>query len=140
MTVILCYDGSCGLCHHWVTFTLARDTEAIFRFCSLQSLNEESMREKYGDTIVVLTEEKEVLVKSSAALFILSKLKGIWPILAAIGMAIPKVLRDFGYERIAAIRRSLFKTPPQLCPIVPKEVRERFLMELSKEELQSLLP
>jgi predicted DCC family thiol-disulfide oxidoreductase YuxK len=68
-----------------------------------------------------------VLTRSSAVVAILDRLGGWWRVLAALLRAIPRPLRDLGYDAIAAVRKKLFATPTSSCPILPPTLRARFL-------------
>lgn len=124
------YDGSCGLCHRAVRFILAEDPRGeTFRFAALQGKTAEELLRPLGplpDSIVCLTDEGRVLVRSGAILFIMMRLGGYWRCLAAIGRLIPCFVRDAAYDGIARTRKRLFTNPKDLCPMMPKPLRERF--------------
>jgi predicted DCC family thiol-disulfide oxidoreductase YuxK len=126
------YDGHCGLCHRAVRFILAEDRAgSAFRFAPLQSEEfsarvSAAARSNLPDSLVVLTSEGMLLVRSSAVLHILGRLGGAWRVLGALGRAVPTGIRDWVYDGIARIRHRLFAAPPDACPIVPKHLRERF--------------
>jgi predicted DCC family thiol-disulfide oxidoreductase YuxK len=40
---------------------------------------------------------------------------------------LPRWLLDIGYDGVARIRKHLFAPPPGACPILPAELRGRFL-------------
>jgi predicted DCC family thiol-disulfide oxidoreductase YuxK len=126
------YDGHCALCHGTVKFVLRRDaSRAAFRFAPLQgetfqSRVPENQRVAAPDSIVVLTRAGSLLVRSDAILHILRGLGGVWRPIARIVAAIPRALRDAGYNFIARIRYRVFGTRDHLCPVVPPELRARF--------------
>jgi len=76
---------------------------------------------------VLVTTEGRVLVRSAAVLHILRRLGGPWAALAAVGSLVPRPLRDALYDLIARVRLRLFARPDDWCPLVPKELRARFL-------------
>jgi len=129
---MLFYDGHCGLCHNAVRFVLKHDKSGnAFRFASLQgSTFEEQIpaarRAGLPDSIVVLTREGAILVRSDAAVHILQRLGGIWKTLGGIASAIPRALRDGGYDLIARIRYRVFGRRDDVCPVAPPELRARF--------------
>ena len=129
---MLFYDGHCGLCHNAVRFVLKHDKSGnAFRFASLQgSTFEEQIpaarRAGLPDSIVVLTREGAILVRSDAAVHILQRLGGIWKTLGGIASAIPRALRDGGYDLIARIRYRVFGRRDDICPVAPPELRARF--------------
>jgi len=128
----LFYDGHCGLCHRSVKFVLRHDRSGqAFRFAPLQGetfLARVAAERRAGlpDSVVVLTRDGELLVRSAAFLHIFRRLRGGWGTLAAVLGVIPRGLRDFLYDFIARIRYRVFGTREDLCPIVPAELRERF--------------
>jgi predicted DCC family thiol-disulfide oxidoreductase YuxK len=128
----LFYDGHCGLCHRAVIFVLKYDrTGKAFRFAPLQGETFATSvpvgrRAGLPDSIVVETTDGALLVRSSAFIHILRRLGGGWRILAAILAAIPRPLRDAGYDFIAGIRYSIFGRRDEVCPIVPPDLRARF--------------
>lgn len=131
----LLYDGMCGLCHRAVMFILRHDvSEMAFNFMPLQSdrldtiLPEGMDREELPDSMVIVTQRGEVLMKSDAALYIGERMGGIWRILGLLGKRVPAGLRDNIYDLIARIRHRLFAKPQDLCPVPPMRVRGRFEM------------
>jgi predicted DCC family thiol-disulfide oxidoreductase YuxK len=129
---LIFYDGHCGLCHRTVQFVLGHDSSGTaFRFAPLQGETflrrvPASRRAGLPDSIVVLTEQGSLLVRSDALLHILRRLGGGWKFLAAILGVIPRPLRDAAYDFVARIRYSIFGKREDLCPIVPSELRARF--------------
>lgn len=102
-----------------------------FRFAPLQGETFQARvavarRAGLPDSVVVLTRDGELLVRSAAFLHILRRLGGGWEVLAAVLGVIPRGLRDFVYDFIARIRYRVFGTREDLCPIVPAELRARF--------------
>ena len=129
----LFYDGNCGLCHRWVRLGLAEDRSGrLLRFSPIgsdtfNSLVSETDRQNLPDSIIVVKHDETLLVRSDAVLYILRALGGVWQVIGAVLLVVPKPLRDLAYDLIARIRHSLFKSPPDLCPIIPKELRDRFI-------------
>ena len=78
------YDGSCGLCHWAVRFVIGEDlSERKFQFAPLggkafESLIPSARQVGLPDSLVVLTAEGLVLVRSGAAIHILRRLGGVW--------------------------------------------------------------
>ena len=130
---ILFYDGHCALCHGAVKFVLKRDrTGAAFRFAPLQGSTfveklSPSQRAGLPDSVIVLTNEGQLLTRSDAFLHILRRLGGGWRPLAGMFSIVPRALRDAVYNFIARIRYSIFGRKDDLCPIMPPNLRERFL-------------
>jgi predicted DCC family thiol-disulfide oxidoreductase YuxK len=127
------YDGHCGLCHRSVRFILAEDrTGEAFRFAPLDSDTfrtafSESARATLPDSLIVQTTDGTILTRSSAVLHVLQRLGGLWWMLDNIAQLIPLTLRDRIYDGIARIRYQLFQAPAESCPIVPANLRMRFM-------------
>jgi predicted DCC family thiol-disulfide oxidoreductase YuxK len=132
-TETLFYDGHCGLCHSAVKFVLKHDrTGTAFYFAPLQgrTFREKILEDRRAglpDSIVVLTARGTLLTRSDAFLHICRRLGGGWRMLAAILSIVPRGLRDAVYNFIARIRYRIFGRRDELCPIVPTELRARFL-------------
>ena len=125
------YDGNCGLCHGAVRFVLAEDGSERFLFAALQSeafakAVSENNRSKLPDSIVIVCEDGKLLMRSEAILYIMKRLGGLWRLIAAVFALIPRLLRDFVYDKVAEIRYRLFPKPPDLCPLMPVNLRSRF--------------
>ncbi|MGH9772919.1 MAG: thiol-disulfide oxidoreductase DCC family protein [Candidatus Acidiferrales bacterium] len=129
---LLFYDGHCGLCHRTVKFVIARDGSGkLFRFAPLQgptfkALVPTSRRAGLPDSLMVLTQEDALLVRSDAVLHILRRLGGGWKIVAAAVAVVPRPIRDAAYYYIARIRYGVVGRRDDLCPVVPAELRARF--------------
>lgn len=132
MNPILFYDGGCGLCHGAVLFVLKRDKAAVFRFAPLQggTLLEQvpaDIRETLPDSLVLREPDGRLFVRSSAVVALLGRLGPFWRSMGALLWVIPRPLRDLGYDWVAKVRHRLFKKPDDACPLVPEELRGRFL-------------
>jgi predicted DCC family thiol-disulfide oxidoreductase YuxK len=106
---IVFYDGDCGFCNSSVQFILDKKKKPFY-FVALQSQRAKELLGKYGieiklDTIYYLNKGK-LYTKSSAALQIARRLKGLWPVLFGFYI-IPKFLRDPFYNFIAKRRHKL---------------------------------
>jgi predicted DCC family thiol-disulfide oxidoreductase YuxK len=128
------FDGRCGLCHRAVRWILAEDRreDARFRFAPIDSEAFRAavpveLRDRLPDSVLVLTEEGELLDRSRALLHLCARLGGLWRVLAVLGEALPLAFRDTLYDRVARIRHRLFEVPDTRCPIVAPGLAERFL-------------
>lgn len=129
---LIFYDGSCGLCHGFVRFVLSEDRRGVFKFAPLGSdafvaRVPEAQRATLPDSIVVTTGDGAVLTKSAAVRYVLARLGGLWRLAAALANILPEAAQNVCYDGIARIRHRLFKKPTDACPVMPKELRARFL-------------
>jgi predicted DCC family thiol-disulfide oxidoreductase YuxK len=129
---VVFYDGSCGLCHRFVRFILKRDRKAQFRFAPLESDALRSsftrqQQEQLPDSVVIVTRDGEVLTRSAGVLYVLNRLGRGWRALGGGLELVPWIVRDAVYDWVASVRYRLFKRPETVCPVVPAELRERFL-------------
>jgi predicted DCC family thiol-disulfide oxidoreductase YuxK len=126
------YDGRCGLCHRAVRFILAEDRRGeAFRFAPLggevfHAAAPEGRRAALPDSLVVLTVEGELLSRSSAVLYVMRRLGGMWRTVALIGQLTPVDWRDGVYDAVARTRHRLFRKPESVCPLLPGHLRSRF--------------
>jgi predicted DCC family thiol-disulfide oxidoreductase YuxK len=126
------YDGRCALCHGTVKFVLKRDQSGTaFRFAPLQGKTfservPETTRKMLPDSIVVLTDEGALLVRSDAFVHILARLGGGWKFVAGVLRVIPRPMRDVIYNFIARVRYGVFGTRSDVCPLAPPDLRSRF--------------
>ncbi len=127
------YDGHCGLCHHSVRFLLARDRDgALFRFGPLfgdtfKAHVPDEAREGLSDSLIVLRSDGALLQRASGVFHLLWRLGGFWGFVGMVGSWFPTGLTDWGYDRVAAVRHHLFERPAENCPLVPGELRSRFV-------------
>jgi predicted DCC family thiol-disulfide oxidoreductase YuxK len=126
----LYYDGECGLCDRFVQFVLRRDRREYFQFAPLQSTagREQLARLGLGDSdlkTMVLVEGDKSFLRSTAALRVCRRLKGLWPLLYGF-VLMPKGWRDQAYVVVARNRKRWFKARSE-CPIMPPEWRRRFI-------------
>jgi len=127
---LLLYDGNCGLCHRSVRLCLAEapDDAAL----SFAPLGGAAMRERLGenpalpDSLVLLTADGRTLVRSTAVIALLRRFGGLWRAPVGLFAAVPRPLRDLGYDCVARIRHRLFARPEAACPVVPAPLRARF--------------
>lgn len=130
MAGIVLFDGVCNFCNGTVNFIIRRDAAGYFRFAPLQSeygkvvLHHENISSEETDSLV-LVEDDQVFVRSTAALRIALHLDGIWRF-AAFFLVVPRPVRDFCYDLFAKYRYRIFGKR-DVCMIPTPEVRERFI-------------
>lgn len=127
---IILFDGVCNLCNGFVNFIIDRDQQDRFRFGSLQSEEGEELIKKYQvptgslESVVLISDGKYYL-KSSAALAVLVRLGGLWKSMS-IFYIIPRFIRDWVYDKIAASRYKLFGRTDQ-CRMPTPELKAKFI-------------
>jgi len=127
---IILFDGVCNLCNGFVQFVIKHDPAGQFKFTSLQSdKGQELLRglpEAYRqiDSVVFL-ENGRFYQKSAAALRIIRRLAGAWPLLYGF-MILPAFLRDWLYTFVARNRYRWFGQQ-ESCMLPTPELRTRFL-------------
>ncbi len=127
---IVLFDGVCNLCTGFVQFLIPRDPEGQFKFASLQSAVGEQLLTEHGlDTeqldSIVLVDGDDVYVKSSAVIRIASRLGGVYTLARPLRF-LPRVLRDWGYDFVAANRYRVFGKKDQ-CMMPTEDIQSRFL-------------
>ena len=129
MSAVILFDGVCNLCNGFVQFVIARDPHARFRFAALQSEAAASLRDGgVGAALpdsIVLVEDGRVAVRSEAALRIARRLRFPWPLAYGL-IAVPRVIRDWVYDYVAAHRYRWFGRR-DACMVPTPDVRKRFL-------------
>nr|WP_306672499.1 DUF393 domain-containing protein [Geothrix fuzhouensis] len=126
----LFYDGGCGLCHAAVRFVARHDVKGHIRFAPLGGETFLRLIPAVGsplpDSLVVLTPESRLLVRSEAVIHLLICLGGSWGLWAALLKVVPRSLCDGLYDLVAKVRRHLFRPPAGVCPVLPTRLRDRF--------------
>ena len=127
---VILFDGVCNLCTGSVRFVIERDSRKQFRFASLQSPVAEKLlgpQRNEADRLesVVLVVGERIYRKSSAALLIVRRLDGLWPLLSVL-LAIPRPLRDAVYDWIGRRRYRMFGKRAACWKPRP-ELADRFL-------------
>ena len=127
---IIIFDGVCNLCNGAVNFVIKRDPRNVFKFTPLQEKQGVLLLKKHAvdarklDSIVLI-ENGNVYIKSSAALRIAKKLSGLWPLFFVL-LIIPSFIRDGVYDFIAKNRYMWFGKKEQ-CMIPTPGLKEKFL-------------
>ena len=130
MASIVLFDGVCNLCNGVVRFVIARDPAGRFRFAPLQAETAQPLIRAAGglhgaSDSIVLIEGDRLYTRSSAALRIARHLSFAWPLLYVL-MAVPRPLRDWGYD-VVARRRYRWFGRRDACMVPTPELRARFL-------------
>ncbi|OBJ05172.1 thiol-disulfide oxidoreductase DCC family protein [Mycobacterium sp. 1465703.0] len=133
---VLLYDGVCGVCNRSVRTILRFDPTGPLRFAALQSVFAKAIIERHPDIAdvdsVVFVDHpgqpsERVAVRSEAMLRVVDYLGGPWRVFK-VARGIPAPLRDWLYDRFAAIRYRAFGKYDS-CPLPAPEVRARFVAD-----------
>ncbi len=134
---IVFYDGVCGLCNRFVSFTVKRDAGGLFRFAPLQgetaaqgtplpfSDGTPDAGHSVSPRSVILRDGEGDHVRSDAAIRVLSNLGGAWRFVE-ITRLLPRSWRDAGYDFVARNRYRWFGKY-DACPMPDPATKERFL-------------
>ncbi len=129
MNPILFYDGHCALCHGLVRWVLNHDP-GTFTFAPLQG---ETFRKLVTlassagrpESLIVRDDAGRLHSESEAVIFVLKSV-GFVRFSGLLAM-VPRPVRDLGYRFVARLRYSVFGRATEMCPLVPPELRSRFL-------------
>lgn len=131
---VLLYDGVCGVCNRSVRTILRFDPTGPLRFAALDSVFAKAIIERHPeiggvDSVVFVDDPGEpserVAVRSEAVLRVANYLGGAWRV-CTVASVIPTPLRDWLYDRFAAIRYRVGGKYDS-CPLPAPEVRARFV-------------
>jgi predicted DCC family thiol-disulfide oxidoreductase YuxK len=133
---VLFYDGACGLCSRVVQFTLRHEAEPrLLRFATLQGARGDDLRARHPrigaiDSFVLLVGDvaagsERALVRSDAAIELLSRCGLSGRFCAALARTFPSFVRDAVYDLVAAHRRTLVNATSCAMPCAGE--RHRFL-------------
>ena len=130
MGAVVLFDGVCNFCNGAVNFIIARDKTGYFKFAPLQSGIGRDMQERYEidpakTDSIILVENENAFLHSTAALKIARHLPGLWPVLYGF-IVVPKPMRDWAYKLFAKYRYKLFGRQ-DACMLPTPDVRARFL-------------
>jgi predicted DCC family thiol-disulfide oxidoreductase YuxK len=133
VSMVLYFDGVCGLCSRFIDFVMKRDTEKLFRYSPLQGKSFEDLKNKYpwveGQNSIVLVfrmvNRDVVLFRSRAVFFVLNELGGGWKVLSWVKI-IPAPITDLGYRIVSKLRYRIFGKK-ESCRIPTPEERSLFL-------------
>ena len=127
---VVLFDGVCRLCNGWAKFLIRHDHERRFRLCSVQSAEGQAILAWFGlptdafETMAYV-EGETLFVRSDAVLRIVAQLPGAWSLLAVLRF-LPRVLRDWCYDRVALNRYRLFGRY-DTCLLPDADHQQRFL-------------
>jgi len=127
--IVVAFDGDCLMCSRSIRFLAEHDPKKRLRFVKLQSPRGHQMEEKAGtgalNTALVEADGK-VFSRSNAILRAIRELGTGWRILSLLGRCIPRPLRDWAYDFIAARRHTWFGKG-DACSMPSEALRERLM-------------
>ena len=127
---LIVFDGICHLCTGFVHFVIRRDRATQFHFLPAQSTRGEALYARLGlksgdwDSNLVVMEGR-VHTELDALIEVTRRFGGLWSLMPAL-YAIPRVLRDWIYNRIARNRYHWFGKR-DTCYLPTPELAARFL-------------
>lgn len=126
---IIVFDGVCNFCNRIVQIIIRHDPSCQIHFAAQQSeageklLNQYSIQESTSS--VVFITNAMVYYQSDAVIEIAKFLTG-WPSIFKYSIIMPRFIRNYIYQLVAANRYRLFGKQAQ-CMIPKEEDKERFL-------------
>ena len=129
---VIFYDGNCGLCHSLVSFVIKRDKTGIFNFSpqqgkALKNFVDQRQSVLLPDSVYLIDTDYKIYLKAFSLIFILKKLGGIWRVLGILYSLLPMRLANIMYDFVAKTRYTFFSRKVELCPLMPPELKARFL-------------
>ncbi|OUR91851.1 thiol-disulfide oxidoreductase [Flavobacteriales bacterium 34_180_T64] len=128
---LILFDGVCNLCNSSINYIIKHDKKNVFMFAPLQGktgkeviINHKIDTSK-TDSILLFTIEKGVVMKSSAAIAIASKL-GFPRNLLTLFYIIPPFIRNWVYDYIAKNRYKWYGKKDK-CMVPTQELKSKFL-------------
>jgi predicted DCC family thiol-disulfide oxidoreductase YuxK len=127
---IVLFDGTCAFCEGAVKFIASRDPHGYFKFGASQSPVAEQLLAQHqvsreSARSIILIEEGQIYLRSTASLRIARRLSWPWSMAAAF-LYVPRPLRDAVYRVVAAIRHRI-AGKSNACEIPPPEIRQRMI-------------
>ena len=129
MSAVILFDGTCAFCEGSVRFIATRDS-GYFKFGASQTpeargLLEQHHVDRQAARSIILIEDGQVYLRSTAALRIARRLRAPWKFAAAF-LWVPLPIRDAVYRVIAAVRQRL-AGESNACEVPPPEIRARLI-------------
>lgn len=130
MSAIILFDGTCAFCERSVRFIATRDPHGYFRFGASQTPQATKLLARFDITresarSIILIEDDQIFLRSTATLRIAGRLPFPWRLAAAL-LWIPVPIRDAAYRVVAAVRHRIAGTS-NACDIPPPEIRARMI-------------
>ena len=129
MAGVILFDGTCAFCERSDRSIATRD-RGYFKFGASQNDEGRALLAQHGTDreaarSIILIEDGEVFLRSTAVLKIARRLTAPWNWAAAF-LLVPTPLRDAVYRVVAAVRHRI-AGPSNACEIPPREIRTRLI-------------
>jgi predicted DCC family thiol-disulfide oxidoreductase YuxK len=127
---LIVFDGICHLCTGFVRFVIRWDRVALFQFLPAQSPRGEALYARLGlksgdwDTNLLVLDGR-VYTELDAFIEIARRFGGLWQLMPLL-YAIPRILRDWLYNRLARNRYNWFGKR-DVCYLPTPDLASRFL-------------
>ena len=127
---VILFDGVCNLCSGSVRFIINRDPSGIFKFAPLQSetgknfVSQFDLSNRKLDSIILI-ENSNYYLRSTAALKIAQRLGALWPLLSLLRL-VPRPIRDYIYDIVARNRYKWYGKRME-CMVPDADIKSRFL-------------
>jgi predicted DCC family thiol-disulfide oxidoreductase YuxK len=130
---IFLYDSECGFCNSTVKFLFDNTAADRLAFCALQSDYAHALCTKHGVEQVDLStayffDGARIHMSSSAVLRAISLCNKPASFLA-VGLVIPKPIRDYCYSVISRFRKHIPRLGKNRCRLLTADERTRFLRQ-----------
>ena len=126
---IIVFDGVCNFCNRIVQIIIRHDPSAQIHFAAQQSEAGENLMKdiaiKENSNSVLFVKDGLVYYQSDAVIEIAKLLKG-WPSLFKYSIIVPRFIRNYIYQLVAANRYRLFGKQAQ-CMVPKEEDKGRFV-------------
>ena len=127
---IVLYDGWCLFCHASMRFIAQRDKASYFRFGAAQDPRAQPLLDGHGlgdmtASTIVLIEQNQVYLRSTAALRIARRLGLPWSLMSVF-LIVPRPLRDLVYDIVSHLRHRITGITDS-CEVPSEAIRQRMI-------------
>jgi predicted DCC family thiol-disulfide oxidoreductase YuxK len=128
--IVIFFDGVCNLCNGVVNWLILRDQKCLFLYASLQGETAHktlpSSMTNGLPSIIVKTQDQQLLTQSKAVFYILRNLSFPWKILLIFSW-LPTAWTDWLYQKVAQNRYSVFGKRDS-CRLPSEKEKQLFLL------------
>lgn len=135
---VVLFDGVCLFCEGWVNFVIDNLANEKIYFIQLQKVELTSLSnqiiEKFGgesDSILCITENGTLKLKSDASLHVMSSLRFPFGIMSKILMLVPRFVRNFVYDFIGRRRYNIWGKR-DYCIVPAGERAKNFIINIDE--------